>query len=131
MYKWSTIKLSRCLDLQLNVFPVLYFDVDDSVGLKDWKNRECMLSKLKDCDTKHIIKEAEKTVELTSFPCHTQTVEGCVKLETEVSSSVIGFYARGRLIRTKLKSRGLMPSFESEKYFKHSIKTLGLVQNIT
>ena len=52
------------------------------------------------------------------YPCHTQVVERCVKIVTEASKSVCGFEARDARIRSKIKSREMMPCFKSKMYFK-------------
>nr|CAI5849554.1 unnamed protein product [Callosobruchus analis] len=42
---------------------------------------------------------AKKNLEIPSFPCHTQTVEGSIKLVTEASSSVSGLNRRDGFIK--------------------------------
>lgn len=48
------------------------------------------------------------------FPCHTQAVERCIKVVTEASYLVIGQDARSGFIRTIIKSRQKVPSFETK-----------------
>ena len=50
-------------------------------------------------------------------PCHNQAVERHVKLVTETSIRVAGFERRDGMIRQKIKSRKLMPSFNTKKQF--------------
>ena len=50
-------------------------------------------------------------------PCHNQTVERHVKPVTEASICVTGFEPRDGMIRQKIKSRKLMPSFNTKKQF--------------
>ena len=53
--------------------------------------------------------------QLLDFPCHTQAVERHVKLVTEASKSVYGYKNRHARILSTLKSRTIMPSFETKK----------------
>ena len=50
-------------------------------------------------------------------PCHSQSVERHVKLVSEASQTVAGFEKRDGLIRMKIKSRKLMPIFDTKKDF--------------
>lgn len=52
------------------------------------------------------------------YPCHTQSVERTVKLVTEASAKVYDYKNRDGYIRNTLKSRKIMPAFESKKDFK-------------
>lgn len=52
------------------------------------------------------------------FPCHTQSVERCVKLTTEASGSVAGQKSRDGFICARQNSRKVMPKFNSKKDFK-------------
>ncbi|GBN09653.1 hypothetical protein AVEN_6498-1 [Araneus ventricosus] len=60
-----------------------------------------------------------------NFPCHTQAVERCVKLVTEVSQTAVGSNSIDGFIRTTLLSRSSMPSFSSKSYFKVPKETEG------
>lgn len=53
-----------------------------------------------------------------SIPCHTQAVERCVKIVTECSTQVASSKRRDGIIRTKLKSRNVMPRFTSKSKYK-------------
>ncbi|GBO24129.1 hypothetical protein AVEN_45398-1 [Araneus ventricosus] len=59
------------------------------------------------------------------FPCHTQSVERCVKLVTKASQKVICSNSRDGFIRTTLLSRSKMPSFSSKSYLKVPKETEG------
>ena len=50
-------------------------------------------------------------------PCHNQAVERHVKLVTKASIRVAGFQRRDGMIIQNIKSRKLMPSFNTEKQF--------------
>lgn len=60
----------------------------------------------------------DKTLEIVDFPCHTQSVERCVKLVTEASQSVADARSRDGFIRNKLESRAEMPNFGHKNEFK-------------
>lgn len=51
------------------------------------------------------------------FPCHTQTVERCIKLVTEASGAVCGEKKRDGFIRARLTSRQMMPFFNTKREF--------------
>lgn len=57
----------------------------------------------------------DKNLNIVDFPCHTQSVERCVKLVTEASQSVTNATSRDGFIRTRLQSRGKMPNFGHKK----------------
>jgi hypothetical protein len=56
----------------------------------------------------------------TVTTCHSQGVEHCVKMVTEVSSSVYGIEKTDGYIRAVIKSRDFMPSFETKQDFNTS-----------
>lgn len=51
------------------------------------------------------------------YPCHTQSVERCVKAVTESASKVCGKKNREGLIATTIKSRKMMPKIETKQDF--------------
>ena len=53
----------------------------------------------------------------TKYPCHTQAVERVIKLVTEAAAAVSGQERRDGYIRATLKSRIIMPVFETKKNF--------------
>lgn len=55
--------------------------------------------------------------EILKFPCHTQTVEHCIKLVTKASESVCGEKARDGFIRGRIQSRKCMPKFSTKSEF--------------
>lgn len=67
-------------------------------------------------------KERFNDIAIPAFPCHTQAVERCVKLVTELlvgwPVSVAGPKAADGLIRTKLMSRSKMPTFNFKGCYK-------------
>ncbi|CAH1099116.1 unnamed protein product [Psylliodes chrysocephalus] len=56
--------------------------------------------------------------EIKSYPCHTQAVEWAVKIVTEASAAVCGGDNRDGVIRAKLESHRIMPSFGSKQDYK-------------
>ncbi|GBM86902.1 hypothetical protein AVEN_207409-1 [Araneus ventricosus] len=52
------------------------------------------------------------------LPCHTQVVERCVKLVTEVTTEVYGFQNRDGFIRSTLFSQSIIPEFDHKADFK-------------
>ena len=52
---------------------------------------------------------------LLDFPCHTQSVERCIKLVTEAFLKVYEKDSRDSLIRATIESRQKMPRLESKK----------------
>ena len=54
----------------------------------------------------------------SKIPCHTQAVEGHIKLVTEVSMKVSGSVKRDGFARKTIYSRKLLPKVESKKDFR-------------
>jgi len=65
----------------------------------------------------------EQRFEIQKFPCHTQAVERCVKLVTEVSRKYCDPETRDGVIRTTQRSRFQMPSFDNKGQFLSHSKT--------
>ena len=53
-------------------------------------------------------------MDFPKYSCHTQAVERCVKLVTELSSSVCGVKARDGFIRVRFEFRKIMPILRSK-----------------
>ena len=60
-------------------------------------------------------KDPEPFVRMMKFPCHTQAVERCIKLVTEAAAAVSGKERREGWIRATMKSRSIMPVFETKQ----------------
>lgn len=102
------------------IIPQINFDADYYVDLIDWQKNKItcppLLQNLEVDDLKNMISRSSVTIiDIAAFPCHTQSVERCVKLVTEASLSVVGLQKRDSYIKTKIDSRKLMPNFESKK----------------
>ena len=104
--------------------PILNFEASDYTELVQWQQLDRHESPL----TKHISDEeivtcvksndASIVQELAKFPCHTQATERCVRLVTEASASVCGQVSRDGFIRTRIKSRGIMKTFNTKSEFR-------------
>lgn len=55
--------------------------------------------------------------DINKLPCHTQSVERCVKIVTEASRAVCGEDRRNGYIINTLHSRNVMPRFRTKKDF--------------
>jgi len=93
--------------------PLLNFNSTDYFDMINWK--ECnvtvppMLSDISQEQLKSLVTgHAPPIMEFESFPCHTQSVERCVKLVTEAAAAVCGEKTRDGFIRARLQSRELM-----------------------
>ncbi|GBL89419.1 hypothetical protein AVEN_225927-1 [Araneus ventricosus] len=59
-----------------------------------------------------------KDLQNYKFPCHTQSVESCVKLVTEAASVICGSQNKYGFIRNTMASMAVMPSFEQKANYK-------------
>ncbi|GBL95628.1 hypothetical protein AVEN_24831-1 [Araneus ventricosus] len=59
-----------------------------------------------------------KDLQIHKFPCHTQSVERCVKLVTEAASTVCRSHSRNGFITNTMASRAIRPSFEHKANYK-------------
>lgn len=109
---------SQTNEIRVFKVPKINFEAEDYVDLISWDQatEPPLIKHLSDDELKELI--MSKTSELKQIlhlPCHTQAVERHVKLVTEVSSAVCGFESRHARIIGTLKSRSLMPTFETKK----------------
>ena len=107
-------------DIRIFQIPNFKFDAKDYIDIIPWQ--ECsvteppILSRLSDEDLKDFIKSND-IPKFEKSPCHTQSVERCVKLVTEASASVCGVEARDGFIRARVESRKCMPFFNTKAEF--------------
>ncbi|KAF2886685.1 hypothetical protein ILUMI_19488 [Ignelater luminosus] len=80
-----------------------------------------LISNTSNGELRNMIRKVPKGIEITKFPCHTQALERCIKLETDSSGTVCEEDARDGFIRAKLELRKMLPQFETRK---HYLKTL-------
>lgn len=106
--------------------PPLNFKAEDYIDLISWQ--DCNITEppltfkysekeLKDMLISGCGTENENLMAFPKLPCHTQTVERCVKLVTEASLAVCGHDARDGFIRSRLESRRLMPKFDTKAQY--------------
>ncbi|GBL91019.1 hypothetical protein AVEN_226520-1 [Araneus ventricosus] len=106
--------------------PKLNFEGGDCIDLINWSNcvvTETLLAmRIKDKDRKKIRKEEEfPALTLEEFPCHTQSVERCVKLISEAAMKVCGETTRDGYIRAKLQARKELPTSDNkEQYYSNA-----------
>lgn len=105
--------------------PKLNYNAVEYYDLIDWSKEKIseppITANYSDVEIKNMILSEDAILPFEKFPCHTQAVERCVKLVTEASGSVFGVEARDGYIRTKIKARQDLPSFETKnQYFEHS-----------
>lgn len=98
--------------------PKLNFEAEDYTSMIEW-DQVSEPPLIKNIETKElcelIMNNTVKLKQLLEYPCHTQAVERHIKIVTEASKSVIGHEARHNRIRGVLKSRSLMPKFQTKK----------------
>ena len=101
--------------------PSLNLSAKDYIDLIDWHatgtiNQPPLTFGISEEELLQFIKQKETPS--VSFPrlfCHTQAVECCVKVVTEVSGAVCGADRRDGCIKVRLESRGLMPFFHTKR----------------
>ena len=84
----------------------------------DWKSKKVIITEPP--VTKHLtdldLKKALLTpLVLPNFPCHTTSVERCVKLVSEASKQVYGEAARHGLILSRVNSREQRAGYDTKK----------------
>ena len=102
--------------------PQINFQALDCTDLIDWNGNN--IQRTKPPLVKHIsdetllscIQSCAPLPDCTfDLPCHSQTVERCVKMVTEASSSVFGRSSRDGYIRTTLLARQQLPLLETKR----------------
>lgn len=101
--------------------PKLNFAATDYTELIDWQSEEVteppLTKSISEAVLRNMIVNIPETIEILSFPCHTQAVERHIKMVTEASTSVCGNTARDGVIRAKIASRKATPKMETKKDF--------------
>ncbi len=103
--------------------PSLNFNSTDYFDLVHWQNCEVtvppILTSMSEEQIMSLIAgHAPPLMEFESFPCHTQSVERCVKLVTQSAAAVCGAKSRDGFIRNRIQSRELMPQFETKLQYR-------------
>ena len=106
--------------------PTLNFDAVNYEDMIDWSGADTpvteppVMMRMTDTELKDLIKVGvTPTVLFPRFPCHTQTVDKCVKLVTKASAAVWGQKSRAGLIRVK---RTLNPYFRNSPLLHITIR---------
>ena len=112
----------------LRVFsvPKLNLNASEYFELIDWQDiaitEPPLTADVSEADIKMFVKTGgQSTIEFGRYPCHTQSVERCVKIVTEASTAVCGQLSRDGFIRSRLEGRRIMPVFntKSEYHVSH------------
>lgn len=113
------------LDFEINYMAKNYTD------LIDWENELATVPPIlhkfnfdsKDASVYAVKRLCEHNLgfNLNDIPCHTQSVERCVKLVTEASMAVCGPEQRDGLILNTLQSRNNMPSFKTKSDYNLNV----------
>ena len=74
-----------------------------------------------DADIKLFVKTGgQSTIEYARYPCHTQSVERCVKNVTDASLAVCGQGSQDGFIHSRLEGRRIMPVFNMKAEYRVS-----------
>ena len=107
-------KIPKMHPVRIFKVPKLNFEATSYVEMIDWKDiHEPPL--VKNLTNDQLQQCIEEPLEVPNYPCHTQMVERAVKNVTEASSLVIGQEARDGFIQQRIKSRTIIPKFESKQ----------------
>ena len=103
--------------------PKINFEAEDYINLIDWQNTAVLeppiLTNTAVDNLEMFVANGEAPViDFPKYPCHTQSVERCIKLVTEASAAVCGLKARAGFIRVRLESRKIMPSFNTKAEYR-------------
>ena len=93
--------------------PKLNFDAGEYFDLIDWQDTAVteppLTVNVSEADIRlFVATHGDSTVEFHRYPCHTQSVERCVKIVTEASLALCGQPAREGFIRSRLEARIIM-----------------------
>ena len=100
--------------------PNLNLPADDYIDLIDWQSNEAIseppvTSGIFDDDLlKFINKKETPSIAFPRLPCQTQAVERCTKMVTKASAAVCGAERRDGYLKVQMKSRGIMPFFNTK-----------------
>lgn len=112
-----TDRLAR--GIRVNKLPNLNWEAEDWTKIIEWNKVELFEPTItKKITEAELLAAIEKPLELPNYPCHSQSVERCVKLVSEASHQVYGADKRHGLILSQVASRKRRKCFESKKDFK-------------
>ena len=98
--------------------PPLDWDCTSYSNMINWNSKEVMVSEpalTKNMSDSEIRSALNSSLSLPSYPCHTTSVERCVKLVSEASKQVYGEEARHGLILSRVAAREQRKKFETKK----------------
>ena len=105
------------------VIPPLNFRAQNYCDIINWQDvnftEPPATRAISDEEVENYIKTG-KMFETEELPRHTQSVERCIKLVTEVSASVCGYEKRDGFIRARIRSRKSTPNIDSKANFNLS-----------
>ena len=108
-----------CDGVRTFAVPNINLDADDYTSLVDLGVGPCLEPPLTQQyslpELIAFVTDPDPYVRMTKYPCHTQAVERSIKLVTEAAAAVSGPERREGLIRSTLKSRNIMPVFETNE----------------
>ena len=110
-----------CDGVRTFAVPNINLDADDYTSLIDLGVGPCLEPPLTQQyslpELTAFVTDPDPYVRMTKYPCHTQAVERSIKLVTEAAAAVSGPETREGFIRSTLKSRNIMPVFETKRDF--------------
>ena len=99
--------------------PKINFEAKHYMDLINWKSVDIFIPPILQFLTRTEIEDIiQAPYKFPSFPCHSQSVERCVKLVSEASLRVSDYENRHGFILSTQKSRSEMPTFESKQDFR-------------
>ncbi|CAG9826869.1 unnamed protein product [Diabrotica balteata] len=103
--------------------PEINFNAAEYFELINWSECEVtappMLADIPDDELKQLIDSSIiADFDFPKYPCHTQAVERCVKLVSESSLLVTGPERRDGFIRSKIKSKDFLVTYDNKAQFK-------------
>ena len=98
------------------------FKANDYIDLIDWQQTDIseppLLADVRLEDIELFVAGGSVPVmDFPKYPCHTQSVERCVKLVTEAALSVCSTATRDGFICVRLESRQIMPYFNTKSEY--------------
>ena len=97
--------------------PKLNFDAVNIEQLINWDEEIFEPPILNNFNESQLQLLRSEKLNLCLYPCHTQSVERCIKIITDASNTVYGFEARDGFIKSCIAHRQIMPKFNTKKNF--------------
>lgn len=121
--KARTLRADEQATVRQFCVPKMNLNATEYFELIDWQDvtitEPPLTMDISDEDIKLFVKSGgQSTIEFERFPCHTQSVERCVKMVTEASLAVCGHLSRDGFIRARLEGRRLLPKFNTKAEYR-------------